>query len=97
MSDNVIPFEAAQRDRAEMAARRFKTLYVEARTLDQLPPELGAPEEWLTSAIVYLKTEMSKPEYNGRTITVSGPAVELLIWHIEALENGGEPWGGNAA
>jgi len=97
MTDNVIPFEPAQRDRDELASHRFKALYLEARALDQLPPELGTPEEWLTSAIAYLKAEMSKPDYNGRTLTVSGPAVELLIWHIEALENGGTPWGGNAA
>lgn len=73
---------------------RFKTLR-EGATLNDLAASLGTPEDWLHSAMEHLK--LAECENPGGMITVSSAAVGLLLYRIEQLEHGGEPWKGNAA
>ncbi|WP_159981886.1 MULTISPECIES: hypothetical protein [unclassified Novosphingobium] len=73
---------------------RFATLRKGA-TLNELAADLGTPEDWLHSAMEHLK--LAECEQRGGLITVSSAAVGLLLYRIEQLEHGGEPWTGNAA
>lgn len=80
--------------RAPGYSDRFATLRKGA-TLNELAASMGTPEDWLHSAMEHLK--LAGCEQRGGTITVSSAAVDLLLYRIEQLEHGGEPWKGNAA
>ena len=73
---------------------RFTTLRKGA-TLNELAASMGTPEDWIHSAMEHLK--LAGCEQRGGTITVSSAAVGLLLYRIEQLEHGGEPWKGNVA
>ncbi|MYL97924.1 hypothetical protein GR702_09085 [Novosphingobium sp. FGD1] len=73
---------------------RFATLRKGA-TLNELAASMGTPEDWLHSAMEHLK--LAGCEQRGGQITVSSAAIDLLLYRIEQLEHGGEPWKGNAA
>jgi len=74
---------------------RFTTLHYQGATLNELAASLGTPEQWLDSAMSHLKC--AECEQHGGMITVSSAAVGLLLYRIEQLEHGGQPWRGNAA
>ena len=73
---------------------RFKTLR-DGATLNELAASMGTPEDWLHSAMEHLK--LAQCEQRGGMVTVSSAAVGLLLYRLEQLEHGGEPWKGNAA
>lgn len=80
---------------ADARDARLARLREEGPPLDQLTSSLGTADEWLTSAIEHLKASHS--EQVGGFVRVSSAAVSLVLFRLEQLEQGGEPWGGNAA
>lgn len=75
-------------------SERLKKMHFEGVTLNDLSASLGSPEEWLATAVIHLK--IAECEQKGPMITVSQAAVALLLYRVEQLEYGGEPWKGNA-
>lgn len=77
------------------SSSRLQQLHYQGATLDELSSSIGTPEEWLASAMGHLKCAVS--EQRTGIVRVASAAVDLLIWRIEELEHGGEPWKGNPA
>lgn len=79
----------------DAASDRLKKLHYEGATINDLAASLGTPEEWLEAAMIHLK--LAACEQRTPKIVVSEAAVGLLLYRIEQLEHGGEPWQGNAS
>jgi hypothetical protein len=82
----------------ERQSARLQALHFDHLDLEDLGAELGSPEEWLATAILHLKAQICEgdPLLTG-SIPVSIAAVCLVLQRLEELEQGGEPWRGNAA
>lgn len=90
----IIPFPInPERESARLQAIHFDNL-----ELEDLAAEIGTPEEWLTTAILHLKTRTSEGlgAMSG-SISVSTAAISLVLLRLDELEQGGEPWQGNVA
>jgi len=77
---------------------RLQAIHSDHLDLDNLAATLGSPEEWLTTAILHLKSQVS--EGNGiasGVMPMSTAAVSLVLYRLEELEQRGVPWQGHAA
>lgn len=79
---NVIPFP--QNDRH--SAARLASLN-NANTAAGLASELGTPDDWAWSAVIYLKGELTDTQGGalGGSVTVSAAAVAVLLGYVERL------------
>lgn len=93
---NVYPFSPNCEDDSE--ADRFEHFHSKHTRLDNLPASLGTPDQWLATAVSHLKERTCAAARAGvGSVEMTASAVELLMWHVEAIEQGGTPWKGNAA
>lgn len=74
-------------------SERFQKMHYDGATLNDLAASMGTPEEWLDAAMIHLK--VATCEQKTPKILVSEAAVGLLLYRIEQLEHGGEPWKGS--
>ena len=82
----------------ERESARLQAIHFDRLELENLAADLGSPEEWLTTAVLHLKSQVCEgPGAMGGSITVSTAAVCLVLQRLEELEQNGAPWKGNAA
>ncbi len=77
---------------------RLQAIHFDRLDLEDLAAELGSPDEWLTTAVLHLKAQICEgdPGMTG-SIPVSTAAICIVLQRLEELDEGGEPWRGNAA
>jgi hypothetical protein len=94
MNGAIIPFPV---DPLRESAR-LKALHFDRAELEELGADIGTPEEWLSTAILHLKAQVSEGvgALSG-SVSVSIAAVSLVLMRLEELDHGGEPWTGSAA
>jgi hypothetical protein len=82
----------------ERESARLQAIHFDQLEIEDLAADLGTPEEWLTTAILHLKdrTCAAAGAMTG-SVSVSAAAISLVLLRLEELEQGGEPWQGNAA